>query len=107
MLGYYVARVLMGWGVRDLSLVDSGTVAFSNPALQSLFKFANCLEYGKSKAEYAAEALKRILPSVKAKGVQLSMPMPGHLVPPGNVETVREEVGRLEKLAEETNAVFL
>lgn len=106
-LGYYVARVLMGWGVCDLTLVDSGTVAFSNPVRHPLFEFADSLKGGKLKAECAAEALKRIFPGVKAKDVQLSVPMPGHPVPPANVGSMREEVGMLEKLVEEADAVFL
>lgn len=67
-LGCYVARVLMGWGVRKLTFVDSGRVAFSNPVRQPLFDFIDCIEgengQGKEKASCAAEAVKRIFPGV-------------------------------------------
>ncbi|KAJ7278787.1 hypothetical protein C8J57DRAFT_1712771 [Mycena rebaudengoi] len=34
----------MGWGVRDITLVDSGTVSFSNPVRRPLFEFEDCGE---------------------------------------------------------------
>jgi ubiquitin-like modifier-activating enzyme ATG7 len=36
-LGCNVARVLLGWGVRNFKIVDNGKVSYSNPARQSLF----------------------------------------------------------------------
>lgn len=38
-LGCNVARCLLGWGVRNITLVDNGTVSYSNPVRQSLFSF--------------------------------------------------------------------
>ena len=38
-LGCNVARCLLGWGVRNITLVDNGTVSYSNPVRQSLFTF--------------------------------------------------------------------
>ena len=32
------------------------------------------------KAETAAESLRKIFPSINAKGIQLEIPMPGHFV---------------------------
>ncbi|KAF7351220.1 Autophagy-related protein [Mycena sanguinolenta] len=63
-LGCYVARTLMGWGVRDITLVDSGRVSFSNPVRQPLFEFEDCLEGGKPKAECAAARMKKIFPGI-------------------------------------------
>ena len=77
-LGCAVARVLLGWGIRHITFVDSGRVAFSNPVRQSLYEFRDCLEGGQPKAEAATEALRRIFPSVQASGRQFSIPMPGH-----------------------------
>lgn len=73
-----MARVLLGWGIRHITFVDSGRVAYSNPVRQSLYEFRDCLEGGQPKAEAAAEALRRIFPSVQASGRQFSIPMPGH-----------------------------
>jgi len=42
-----VARCLLGWGVRHITLLDSGKVSFSNPVRQSLFEFADCLDGGR------------------------------------------------------------
>lgn len=80
-LGCNVARCLMGWGVRTITLVDNGRVSYSNPVRQSLFQFEDCVKGGKPKAEAAAEAMKKIFPGVNAKGLSLSIPMPGHAVP--------------------------
>ena len=77
-LGCAVARVLLGWGIRHISFVDSGRVAFSNPVRQSLYEFKDCLDGGLPKAEAAAQALRRVFPSVHAVGHQFSIPMPGH-----------------------------
>lgn len=79
-LGCAVARTLLGWGVRDITLVDGGCVSFSNPTRQSLFEFADC-ERRERKSVAAASALKRIFPGVRAQGVVLSVPMPGHPYP--------------------------
>ena len=106
-LGCYVSRVLLGWGIRHITLVDSGNVAFSNPVRQPLFEFEDCLQGGKPKAECAADALKRIFPGVNAKGIMLSIPMPGHPIPPQNAQQVRQDVAHLEKLISEHDSVFL
>jgi ubiquitin-like modifier-activating enzyme ATG7 len=81
-LGCYVARVLMvsirdrllwrllnscsvqGWGVRNITFVDSARVSFSNPVRQPLFEFEDCLDGGKIKAICAADRLKKIFPGV-------------------------------------------
>ncbi|KAF9565773.1 E1-like protein-activating [Agrocybe pediades] len=108
-LGCYVARALMGWGVRTITLVDSGKVSFSNPVRQPLFEFADCLDGGKPKAECAAEALKRIFPGINATGHTLAIPMPGHPIPPGaaSIAQAKADVAKLEQLIDEHDAVFL
>jgi len=81
-LGCYVARVLMvsirdrffwrllngrsvqGWGVRNITFVDSARVSFSNPVRQPLFEFEDCMDGGKIKAVCAADRLKKIFPGV-------------------------------------------
>lgn len=76
-LGCNVARCLMGWGVRNITFVDSGKVSYSNPVRQTLFTFDDCLEGGKPKAAAAAESMKRIFPDMNTRSVCLSVPMPG------------------------------
>ncbi|KAF8999186.1 E1-like protein-activating [Cyathus striatus] len=106
-LGCYVARSLMAWGVRKITLVDSGRVSFSNPVRQPLFEFEDCLGGGKPKAESAAEALKRVYPDIDATGHTLSIPMPGHPIPAGSVAQTKKDVEKLEALFDEHDAVFL
>jgi len=77
-LGCAVARTLVGWGFRHVTFVDQGRVSYSNPVRQSLFEASDCQDGGKWKAEAAAEALRRVHPSVVTRGVRLSVPMPGH-----------------------------
>ncbi|XP_038067889.1 ubiquitin-like modifier-activating enzyme ATG7 [Patiria miniata] len=108
-LGCNVARCLMGWGVRTITLVDNSTVSYSNPVRQSLFEFEDSLEGGKPKAQAAAERLKKIFPGMQATGLSLSIPMPGHAV--GSSEDVlkqtREDVAKLEELIDAHDVVFL
>ena len=75
-LGCNVARQLLSWGVRHVTMVDSGKVSFSNPVRQTLFEFADCIDGGRPKAQAAAAKLEAIFPDVKTKGIQLSIPMP-------------------------------
>ncbi|EST08739.1 UBA/THIF-type NAD/FAD binding fold [Kalmanozyma brasiliensis GHG001] len=106
-LGCYVARALLGWGVRQITLVDSAKVSFSNPVRQPLFDFEDCLEGGQPKAECAAKRLQRIYPGVEAKGVSLSIPMPGHPVSSNMEEQAKADVERLEKLVDEHHVIYL
>ena len=76
-LGCAVARALLGWGVRDITLVDNGRVSFSNPARQCLFEFEDA-EARSFKAVAAAARLRKIFPGVRSEGIVLNIPMPGH-----------------------------
>jgi len=106
-LGCGVARALLGWGVRHITFVDNGKVSFSNPVRQSLFQFEDCLSGGKPKAVAAAERLKQIFPGVTTQGHELSIPMPGHPVSPATESAVREAYGKLYKLIEDHQIIFL
>lgn len=106
-LGCNVARCLLGWGVRNITLVDNSCISYSNPVRQSLFVFNDCLNEGQHKAVTAALSLKQIFPGVNAVGIDLSIPMPGHTVPDTCLDQVREDVRKLEDLIEEHDAVFL
>jgi len=75
-----------------------------------LFEFNDCLDGGKPKAEAAAASLKRIFPGVNATGHTLSIPMPGHPVPPtpaSLVEQTRADVAKLDALIDDHDVVFL
>ncbi|KAH7282053.1 hypothetical protein KP509_35G010000 [Ceratopteris richardii] len=106
-LGCQVARGLMAWGIRHITFVDSGNVAMSNPVRQSLYDFNDCLNGGKPKAEAAAESLRRILPGVRAVGIKLTIPMPGHTVSENEVSDVMETCRQLHNLVNEHDVIFL
>jgi hypothetical protein len=108
--------------VRDITLVDSGKVSFSNPVRQPLFEFEDCVDGGKPKAECAAARMRKIFPGIvcyflpsflhlngfqNATGHTLSIPMPGHPVPPVSVAQAKEDVRKLEELIDAHDAVFL
>jgi ubiquitin-like modifier-activating enzyme ATG7 len=106
-LGCYVARTLLGWGVRTITLVDSSTVSFSNPVRQPLFTFDDCLEGGKPKAVCAANALRTVYPGVTSRGVQLAIPMPGHPIPATNEDRTQADLRTLEELFDAHDVVYL
>ncbi|XP_072026829.1 ubiquitin-like modifier-activating enzyme ATG7 isoform X2 [Amphiura filiformis] len=108
-LGCNVARCLLGWGVRTITLADNARVSYSNPVRQSLFEFEDSLNGGKPKAQTAAEKLKKIFPGVNATGHTLSIPMPGHAVGTSDeaVAQMKESVEQLEELIADHDIVFL
>ncbi|PWA86285.1 hypothetical protein CTI12_AA143800 [Artemisia annua] len=106
-LGCQVARMLMAWGVRKITLVDSGKVAMSNPLRQSLYTLEDCLDGGDLKALAAVKSLKRIFPAVEAEGVVMAIPMPGHPVPSQEEQNVLDDCRRLHDLVDSHDAVFL
>ncbi|XP_043220983.1 ubiquitin-like modifier-activating enzyme ATG7 [Amphibalanus amphitrite] len=105
-LGCNVARTLLGWGVRHITLVDNGTVSYSNPVRQSLFTFQDSVQR-RPKAVAAAERLKDIFPGVISEGAQLSVPMPGHPVSAALLDQVTTTVSRLRQLVTDHDLVFL
>ena len=109
-LGCGVARTLQGWGVRDMTLVDNGRVSYSNPVRQSLFVLEDCVDGGKPKATAAAESLERIAgeANIKASGIHLTIPMPGHPFGSEKAEESARRDGRiLSDLIKDCDVVFL
>lgn len=107
-LGCTVSRTLLSWGVRHITLVDSGRVAFSNPVRQWLYEFEDCLQGGRAKAQCAADHLAKIFPAAVVTGLDLRIQMPGH--PPGGreqEEAARKALEDLEHLVAEHDVVFL
>lgn len=56
--------LFQSWGVRKITLLDSGKVSMSNPLRQSLYTLDDCLNGGEFKAIAAVRSLKRIFPAV-------------------------------------------
>lgn len=106
-LGCHVARALLGWGVKSITFVDSGKVSHSNPVRQSLYEFTDCLDGGKPKAVTAAAAVLRIFPECEARGIELSIPMAGHPVPPTLQDATRRSLETLEAEVDRCDVLFL
>lgn len=109
-LGCNVARALLGWGVKKITLLDNGTVSFSNPVRQTLYEFSDCsTSGGRAKAIAAAEKLRKIFPGVDATGIRLSIPMPGHPVNTNEktFDRAKADVGTLANLIENHDVIFL
>ncbi|KAI5301442.1 Autophagy protein 7 [Ascosphaera pollenicola] len=104
-LGSYVARNLMGWGVRHITFIDNATVSFSNPVRQPLYTFQDCLDGGAVKAERAAQALKDVYPGVTAAGHSISIPMLGH--PVTDPEKTNQYFEKFKQLLDEHDALFI
>lgn len=105
-LGCGVARNLLSWGVRHITLVDSGKVSYSNPVRQNLFRHEDAL-HGRPKAETAAQRLLEICPSATAKGVSIHIPMPGHNVSESMLAECEEQFRGIQTLVEEHDVLFL
>ncbi|KAJ6842150.1 ubiquitin-like modifier-activating enzyme atg7 [Iris pallida] len=106
-LGCQVGRMLMAWGIRKITLVDSGRVAMSNPVRQSLYSFEDSLNGGGLKALAAVRSLKSIFPAVEAEGIAMAIPMPGHPVPAQELDSVLEDCEKLQNLIASHDVTFL
>lgn len=104
-LGSFVARGLLAWGVRKITLVDNATVSFSNPVRQPLFDYQDSVEGDAKKAYRAAETLKKIYPGVDSTGHVMSVPMLGH--PITDEANTEMEFAVLQKLIDDHDAIFL
>jgi ubiquitin-like modifier-activating enzyme ATG7 len=105
-LGCATARNLLSWGVTDITLVDYGNVAFSNPVRQSLFTHEDAVKH-KPKATTAAERLKAILPSINATGHVLQIPMPGHAIAESQRTKTTENLQIIADLIQSHDVLFL
>ncbi|KAJ7968694.1 ubiquitin-like modifier-activating enzyme atg7 [Quillaja saponaria] len=106
-LGCQVARMLMAWGVRKITLLDNGRVSMSNPLRQSLYTMDDCLNGGEFKTTAAVKSLQRIFPAVEAEGVVMAIPMPGHPVPRQEEDSVLDDCRHLCDLIDSHDVVFL
>ena len=97
-LGCAVARSLISWGVKSITIIDNGRVSYSNPVRQCLFEFE---DVGEFKAIAAANRLKKIFPCIESAGIVLTVPMPGH--PMNDLETI---VQNMDELVQSSDVCF-
>lgn len=102
-LGTYIGRLLLAWGVDEITFVDNGKVSYSNPVRQPLFTFDDCLNGGKDKAQAACENLLKVYPNVKCLGVKLEVPMIGHPI----TSKTSKDFNQLKELIEYHDVIFL
>lgn len=105
-LGCAIARNLLSWGVSEISFVDYGNVGLSNPVRQSLFTNDDAAKK-RPKATAAADRLKEILPSVKATGHVLQIPMPGHSIAESMRAETHENIEKIATLIQSHDVLFL
>ncbi|KAB0790475.1 hypothetical protein PPYR_15134 [Photinus pyralis] len=105
-LGCSVARNLLAWSVRTITFVDNALVSFSNPVRQNLFTYEDCLE-SKTKADAAAQNLRKVFPGVHSKGYNLTIPMPGHPVGEILLDQTKSNVETLTELISTHDIIFL
>jgi ubiquitin-like modifier-activating enzyme ATG7 len=102
-LGCAIARALLGWGIKNVTLVDNGRVSYSNPTRQCLFEYNDCVE-NKYKSVAAADRLRAIYPLVNAKGVVCDIPMPGHAF--NESISFDSTVDELDSLVQDHDVIF-
>ncbi|KAL6614923.1 hypothetical protein ACP70R_037193 [Stipagrostis hirtigluma subsp. patula] len=103
-LGCEVARLLMTWGVRKITVVDSGMVATADLVKQSLYTDKDC---GVPRASAILPHLKSRCPAVEVEGIQMEIPMPVHPVSPNKIASVLDDCKHLQTLVASNDAVFL
>ncbi|CAL4955799.1 unnamed protein product [Urochloa decumbens] len=103
-LGCEVARLLMTWGVRKLTVVDNGSVATSDLVKQSLYTEKDC---GVPRVTALVPHLKERCPAVEVEGIQMEIPGPGHPVSPSKIASVLDDCKHLQALVAANDVVFL
>ncbi|XP_014481598.1 PREDICTED: ubiquitin-like modifier-activating enzyme atg7 isoform X2 [Dinoponera quadriceps] len=105
-LGCSVARILLGWGISNMTLVDNSNVSYNNTVRQSLYTHEDAVQR-RHKAYAAKDALLRIRPDMNVEGIVLHIPMPGHAVGQSMMEKTEEAVNKLQELVQSHDVVFL
>ncbi|KAH8739202.1 hypothetical protein FG386_003580 [Cryptosporidium ryanae] len=75
-LGCSVSRNLIGWGIRNISMIDNSEVSLNNPPRQCLFTFEDA-KLKKNKASAAVERLRYICPDLIGNGLPFNVPILG------------------------------
>ena len=98
---------MQAWGVREITFVDNGRVSYSNPARQWLYTFEDS-KMNKPKAQTSAERLKEVFPDLNTTGVEITIPMPGHIVQgEAAVKECVEATKKIEELIKSHDVLFL
>ncbi|XP_006646097.1 ubiquitin-like modifier-activating enzyme atg7 [Oryza brachyantha] len=103
-LGCEVARLLMTWGVRKLTVVDNGCVSMSDLVKQSLYTDKDC---GVPRVTAIVPHLKERCSAVEIEGIQMQIPTLGHNISTSKIASVLDDCKRLQTLVDSNDVVFL
>ncbi|KAF0898635.1 hypothetical protein E2562_008211 [Oryza meyeriana var. granulata] len=103
-LGCEVARLLMTWGVRKLTVVDDGCVSMSDLVKQSLYTDKDC---GVPRVTAIVPHLKERCSAVEVEGIQMEIPMLGHNISASKLSSVHDDCKHLQTLVDSNDVVFL
>ncbi|XP_034108121.1 ubiquitin-like modifier-activating enzyme ATG7 isoform X1 [Drosophila albomicans] len=106
-LGCAVARNLLSWGFKHITLLDNGKVGYSNPVRQSLYTHADAVAGNRMKATTAATRLLDINPSAVCHGHVLEIPMPGHTIGEALRQQTEEHLQLIEQQVQQHDVIFL
>ena len=84
----------------NITFIDNGDVSFSNPIRQNLYTIN---DVHSCKVTSAAKSLESASPAVTARGVRLTVPMPGHNL----TETTRQDITNLTEEIKNHDTIFL
>ncbi|KAL5226746.1 hypothetical protein ABZP36_015011 [Zizania latifolia] len=103
-LGCEVARLLMTWGVRKLTVVDDGCVSMSDLVKQSLYTDKDC---GVPRVTAIVPHLKERCSAVEVEAIQMEIPKLGHYISANKIASVLDDCKRLQTLVDSNDVVFL
>ncbi|XP_055918197.1 ubiquitin-like modifier-activating enzyme ATG7 [Eupeodes corollae] len=106
-LGCAVARNLLSWGFKHITLIDNGKISFSNPVRQNLYTHEDAVQGSNMKATTAAKRLKEINPNSITQGYVMQIPMPGHTIGDSIKEGAIEDLEKIISLVREHDVIFL
>ncbi|KAG8056210.1 hypothetical protein GUJ93_ZPchr0001g29876 [Zizania palustris] len=103
-LGCEVARLLMTWGIRKLTVVDDGCVSMSDLVKQSLYTDKDC---GVPRVTAIIPHLKERCSAVEVEAIQMEIPKLGHYISASKIASVLDDCKRLQTLVDSNDVVFL
>uniref|UniRef100_A0A0D9YBP4 Ubiquitin-like modifier-activating enzyme ATG7 n=1 Tax=Oryza glumipatula TaxID=40148 RepID=A0A0D9YBP4_9ORYZ len=103
-LGCEVARLLMTWGVRKLTVVDDGCVSMSDLVKQSLYTDKDC---GVPRVTAIVPHLKERCSAVEVEGIQMGIPKLEYNISASKISSITDDCKRLQTLVDSNDVVFL
>jgi ubiquitin-like modifier-activating enzyme ATG7 len=103
-LGCAAARQLLAWGITNLTLIDKGTVSYSNPVRQNLYTYQDA-EQQRFKVTAAKEQLLLIAPYATVTTHQITIPMKDHVWT--EQHSMTKEIAIIDDIIAENDIILL